>query len=181
MAAGKSSVLSAIERKRPDWRLLPEPIERFEETTLSDGSKCNWLKNYYDEMRRDEIPEKFRALQARLELKHVRPTKRSPATAFSNTQMQVIISLLERYQKTENEEPDRVIVQERSIQAARRVFLENGKHLLSAKDFTQLRDLCLIGEKAYEKNIKHIFLKVSSFEMLDRIRERGRPSERNIS
>lgn len=74
-----------------------------------------------------------------------------------------------------------MVVFERSIQAARRVFLENGRSLLPVEDFTQLTDLCLLGEAVFEKDLKRIYLKASDYEILHRIKKRDRASERNIS
>jgi deoxyadenosine/deoxycytidine kinase len=96
----------------------------------------------------------------------------------------VILALLERYEEVSKMQASgerKVFVLERSIQAARRVFIEHNRHLLSEREYSLLIDLCLFGERYFESDLVRIYLKVPDHQMADRIRERGRPSEENIS
>lgn len=96
--------------------------------------------------------------------------------------MQVIISLLERYEKLGRQGPgDRMVLLERSLQAGRKIFIEHNRHLLSEREYTLLTDLCLFGERYFESDLVRIYLKVDGAQMLDRIQSRGRASENNIS
>lgn len=98
---------------------------------------------------------------------------------------QVIVSLLERYDEVtrlrSTADATQVFVLERSIQVARRVFIEHNRHLLSHRDYSILVDLCLFGERHFESDLVRVYLKVSPHQMEERIRQRARPSEENIS
>lgn len=103
---------------------------------------------------------------------------------FSFSETQVIVSLLERYEEISRREATgegKVFVVERSIQVARKVFIEHNRHLLSEREYSILTDLCLFGERLFETDLVRVYLKVADHEMIDRIRQRGRPSEANIS
>jgi deoxyadenosine/deoxycytidine kinase len=74
-----------------------------------------------------------------------------------------------------------VNIYERSIRAAKDVFLESSRTLLAPEDFTFLFELGEYGEKELERNVLSLYLHCSPAEMLDRVRARARPSEEHIS
>jgi deoxyadenosine/deoxycytidine kinase len=62
VGVGKTSVINEMCSLRPYLRSAPEPLERWESATLSDGTVKNYLQEYYD--RNDETS--FRRLQVNM-------------------------------------------------------------------------------------------------------------------
>lgn len=61
MGSGKTTVLSILSERRPDWVFLPEPLHRFEAAPLhTGGPPVNYLKEFYDS---PVDPGPFRRLQ----------------------------------------------------------------------------------------------------------------------
>jgi hypothetical protein len=60
VGVGKSSTLASLERKKPDWLVLHEPVEEWENLRLGeDEEMVNVLRSFY------EVPDgaNFRLLQ----------------------------------------------------------------------------------------------------------------------
>ena len=90
-------------------------------------------------------------------------------------QRQVLLSLMERYQ-----ENGCVGLFERSISAARQVFIEDISPILLPEDYHFLCQLADHAINVYEKNLKKIYIRVSDQENIARLRIRNRESEVNL-
>jgi hypothetical protein len=59
VGVGKTSVLEAVSRLRPEWNVFSEPVEVWQNKILCDRREKNFLKDFYD----DPNEENFRLLQ----------------------------------------------------------------------------------------------------------------------
>lgn len=65
VGCGKSTALEIISRRMPNWVILPEPLERFEDAELAgSGGRVNYLKEFYD------LPEKNTFLRLQVSVQY---------------------------------------------------------------------------------------------------------------
>jgi deoxyadenosine/deoxycytidine kinase len=168
VGVGKTSVLEAIARLRPDWKVFPEPVEVWQKKILCNRLEKNFLKEFYD----DPSEENFRLLQVYIYFGLIY------LACPSCFQSEVLLSLLERYRLSEGEG---VKIYERSLKVSREIFLEERRGVIRTDNYTFLHDLSLYGENCYERNVVSVYLSCSDQDMLDRIRKRGRVAEERAS
>jgi deoxyadenosine/deoxycytidine kinase len=100
------------------------------------------------------------------------------AESATRLQSQVLLTLLERYEELSGHLP--VAVYERSIRAARDVFLGRQRGVIRPEEFTFLWQLGSFGIRRYETGAWSIYLKCCEEETLERVRRRARPAEDNL-
>jgi hypothetical protein len=89
----------------------------------------------------------------------------------------VVLTLLERHERFTD--LGGIIIYERSLRAAREIFLDLRASLLEKEDLAFLQGLCKFGERLYETGAETVYLYCTENEMLERTAARSRPSERN--
>merc|ERR1739838_75353 len=169
IAAGKSTLIDAIERIRPEWNVVQEPVARWtsvkkngDEITASQQNGGNLLKMFYDDKHRWSYTFQSYALFSKLRL-HAKPFLKEKATDFTGDQINIF---------------------ERSYYSDRYIFAENcyEQGFMVDTEWNIYKEWCdyLVESLGGYDLAGLIYLRASPEVCVERGQKRGRPEEKDI-